>query len=133
MGEESGWKLVHGDVFRPAPRLELLAALVGTGVQLSLLILVVVLITIAGTLFTARGTIVTAFIILYALTSFVAGYVRCDILPYPPFPFHLWSRQYTEEDRNKSFLVRVKVRVCRMLMPATVGNADQPYRFCISV
>lgn len=35
------------------------------------------LILCAGTLFTERGTIVTVFIIFYALTSFVAGYVRC--------------------------------------------------------
>ena len=112
------WKLVHGDVFRPPRYLELLAALVGTGVQLALLVLSVILITIAGayhlpdppflpkkdscsttviecedivvdegrvllnsmklagTLFTERGTIVTVFIICYALTSFVAGYVR---------------------------------------------------------
>lgn len=44
----AGWKLVHGDVFRPPRHLELLAALIGTGVQLSLLILCVILITIAG-------------------------------------------------------------------------------------
>ncbi|KAK9908535.1 hypothetical protein WJX75_009309 [Coccomyxa subellipsoidea] len=75
VGEESGWKLVHGDVFRPPRYLELLAALVGTGVQLALLVLSVILITIAGTLFTERGTIVTVFIVCYALTSFVAGYV----------------------------------------------------------
>ncbi|BDA44667.1 Transmembrane 9 superfamily member 3 [Coccomyxa sp. Obi] len=75
VGEESGWKLVHGDVFRPPKYLELLAALVGTGVQLALLVLSVILITIAGTLFTERGTIVTVFIVCYALTSFVAGYV----------------------------------------------------------
>lgn len=30
--EESGWKLVHGDVFRPPRHPELLSALVGTGV-----------------------------------------------------------------------------------------------------
>lgn len=42
------WKLVHGDVFRPPRFLELLAALVGTGVQLALLVLSVILITIAG-------------------------------------------------------------------------------------
>ena len=29
-----------------------------------------------GTLFTERGTIVTVFIVCYALTSFVAGYIR---------------------------------------------------------
>lgn len=44
------WKLVHGDVFRPPKYLELLAALVGTGVQLALLVLSVILITIAGAL-----------------------------------------------------------------------------------
>ena len=30
-GEESGWKLVHGDVFRPPRHSELLSALIGTG------------------------------------------------------------------------------------------------------
>ena len=34
----------------------------------------VILITIAGTLFVERGTIVTVFIICYALTSFVGGW-----------------------------------------------------------
>lgn len=36
-------------------------------------VLSVILITIAGTLFVERGTIVTVFIIVYALTSFVGG------------------------------------------------------------
>ena len=31
--EESGWKLVHGDVFRPPQRAGLLAVYLGTGVQ----------------------------------------------------------------------------------------------------
>ena len=31
--EESGWKLVHGDVFRIPPRAGLLAVYLGTGVQ----------------------------------------------------------------------------------------------------
>ncbi len=39
---------MHGDVFRAPRALELLAALVGTGVQLALLVLSVILITIAG-------------------------------------------------------------------------------------
>lgn len=52
ISEESGWKLVHGDVFRPPPNLALLAALLGTGVQLALLVLFVILITIAGSLVT---------------------------------------------------------------------------------
>lgn len=75
LAEESGWKLVHGDVFRPPQHLSLLAACVGTGMQLCLLGLAVILLTIAGTLFQERGTILTVFLICYALTSFVGGYV----------------------------------------------------------
>ena len=48
ISEESGWKLVHGDVFRPPAHLPVLCALVGTGVQLALLVLSTILITIAG-------------------------------------------------------------------------------------
>lgn len=75
MSEESGWKLVHGDVFRPPPYLGLLAALVGTGAQLAALVFLVIVVTIAGALFVERGTIVTVFIVCYALTSFLGGYV----------------------------------------------------------
>ena len=32
--EETGWKLVHGDVFRPPKRTNLLISLVGAGIQL---------------------------------------------------------------------------------------------------
>lgn len=75
LSEESGWKLVHGDVFRPPRFLSLLAACVGTGIQLALLSLCVISLTIAGNFFEERGTILTAFIVCYALTSFVGGYV----------------------------------------------------------
>ena len=34
VSEESGWKLVHGDVFRPPKHLEVLSALIGTGAVL---------------------------------------------------------------------------------------------------
>lgn len=75
INEETGWKLVHGDVFRPPAMLELLSALIGTGAQLAALVLAVILITIGGALFVERGTIVTVFIVCYALTSFLGGYV----------------------------------------------------------
>lgn len=73
--EESGWKLVHGDVFRAPRHLPTLAALLGTGVQMATLVLFVILITIFGAAYEGRGTIITVFIVCYALTSFVGGYV----------------------------------------------------------
>ncbi|KAD4179411.1 hypothetical protein E3N88_28044 [Mikania micrantha] len=75
VNEESGWKLVHGDVFRPPRNLVLLSAVVGTGAQLALLILLVIVFAIIGMLYVGRGAIVTTFIVCYALTSFVSGYV----------------------------------------------------------
>jgi transmembrane 9 superfamily protein 3 len=73
--EESGWKLVHGDVFRSPRNLVLLSALVGTGAQLAMLILLVILLAIVGMLYVGRGAIVTTFIVCYALTAFISGYV----------------------------------------------------------
>ncbi|KAK7246879.1 hypothetical protein RIF29_41749 [Crotalaria pallida] len=75
VSEESGWKLVHGDVFRPPRSLVILSAVVGTGAQLALLILLVILLAIVGMLYVGRGAIVTTFIVCYALTSFISGYV----------------------------------------------------------
>ncbi|MBA0698200.1 hypothetical protein Goari_021701, partial [Gossypium aridum] len=51
VSEESGWKLVHGDVFRPPRYLALLSAVVGTGAQLAMLVLLVILLAIVGTLY----------------------------------------------------------------------------------
>jgi len=42
---------VHGDVFRPPRNLVLLSAVVGTGAQLALLVLLVILLAIVGMLY----------------------------------------------------------------------------------
>lgn len=75
VSEESGWKLVHGDVFRSPRSLVLLSALVGTGAQLATLVLLVIFFAIVGMLYVGRGAIATTFIVCYALTSFISGYV----------------------------------------------------------
>ncbi|KAG2219379.1 hypothetical protein INT45_006087 [Circinella minor] len=74
LGDDYGWKQVHGDVFRQPPRLMIMSALMGTGCQLVILAGVVILYTIMGDLYVERATILTATIFLYALTSGVAGY-----------------------------------------------------------
>lgn len=40
--EESGWKLVHGDVFRPPQYPMILSSLLGSGIQLFCMILIVI-------------------------------------------------------------------------------------------
>lgn len=74
--EESGWKLVHGDVFRPpqtAPML--LSVFVGTGVQLFSMCLFTLTCSVVGLLSpTNRGSIVTGFILLFVFMGAYAGY-----------------------------------------------------------
>lgn len=48
IGEDTGWKQVHGDVFRAPESLVLFGALIGTGWQLATLVLGVILYAIAG-------------------------------------------------------------------------------------
>ena len=75
VGEDSGWKQVHGDVFRQPPNLTLFAALLGTGTQLLVLVISVIVICILATLYAERGAMVTACIVCYLLSNFFGGYV----------------------------------------------------------
>jgi len=73
--EESGWKLIHGDVFRFPQYPAVFCAAVGTGVQLivaSLFLFVLALMGVVST--TKRGSVLAAIIVLYCLSSFVGGY-----------------------------------------------------------
>jgi len=79
IGDESGWKQVHGDAFRPPPYLVLLSACVGTGAQMAMLSFGVVLLAIAGSLYIDRGALVTSVLVVYAFTSIVAGFVSGSV------------------------------------------------------
>jgi len=74
MADEAGWKQIQGDVFRPPRFLVLFSALVGTGHQLILLVFSIIIFSILKELYEDRGALVTAFILCYSFTSFVAGY-----------------------------------------------------------
>eukprot|EP01114_Cavostelium_apophysatum_P022696 TRINITY_DN829_c0_g1_i1.p1 TRINITY_DN829_c0_g1~~TRINITY_DN829_c0_g1_i1.p1 ORF type:complete len:637 (-),score=175.06 TRINITY_DN829_c0_g1_i1:148-2058(-) len=73
--EETGWKLVYGDVFRPPNRPMLLAVLIGSGVQVFGMVMVTMVFAVLGFLSPAnRGGLVTAGIVLYVLMGIFAGY-----------------------------------------------------------
>eukprot|EP00045_Choanoeca_perplexa_P014031 m.162818 g.162818 ORF g.162818 m.162818 type:complete len:587 (+) comp16541_c0_seq1:165-1925(+) len=74
LGDEYGWKQVHGDVFRTPEHLTAFSALVGTGYQLAFVSLCVILFVIMGDLYTGRGSVLTTSIFVYAATSPVSGY-----------------------------------------------------------
>lgn len=74
--EESGWKLVHGDVFRSPENNNLFAAMVGAGVHLFVMVLALLTLAVLGTFsLSRRGSIVAACIVLYVMSAFVGGYI----------------------------------------------------------
>jgi len=74
--EESGWKLVHGDVFRPptfSPML--LSVLAGSGVQVLAMTFSTMVFALFGLLSPAnRGSLLTALLMLFVMFGFLAGY-----------------------------------------------------------
>ncbi|RNF21623.1 endosomal integral membrane protein [Trypanosoma conorhini] len=81
--EETGWKLVHADVFRVPNRAPLLAALAGNGFQVLAMFTGVLLFALLGFLSPARrGALLTAIILLFVFMSVVAGYVCGFLLKY---------------------------------------------------
>ena len=74
--EETGWKLVHGDVFRPPKMAGTLAVYVGSGAQLFGMSFVLMIFAVAGFLSPAnRGSLMTAMLLLFVLMGIVGGYV----------------------------------------------------------
>ena len=74
--EESGWKLVHGDVLRPPGGYGTLAVLVGSGVQVLGMALITMFFALLGFLSPAnRGALMTAMLLLFSFCGVGAGYV----------------------------------------------------------
>lgn len=74
LGDEYGWKQVHGDVFRPPSHSLLFSSLVGAGYQVTVVTFCVIVFAIIGELYTERGSLLSTSIFVYAATSPVNGY-----------------------------------------------------------
>lgn len=82
--EETGWKLVHGDVFRPPSTSPMaFSILVGTGVQIGSAFFFTMLCAIVGLINPMhKGQTLTAILILYVLCGSVAGYVSARVFKF---------------------------------------------------
>eukprot|EP00003_Mantamonas_plastica_P009084 TRINITY_DN1831_c1_g1_i3.p1 TRINITY_DN1831_c1_g1~~TRINITY_DN1831_c1_g1_i3.p1 ORF type:complete len:519 (+),score=154.78 TRINITY_DN1831_c1_g1_i3:453-2009(+) len=73
--EETGWKLVHTDVFRPPDFPMMLSVFFGTGVQVYFMTLFTMVFALLGFLSPAtRGGLSTALLLLFVLMGLMAGY-----------------------------------------------------------
>jgi hypothetical protein len=74
--EETGWKMIHGDVFRNPDHLNLFVAFIGSGAQIFCTIFVLLFSVVLGVFkATRRGALLTAAILIYALCGLCGGMV----------------------------------------------------------
>lgn len=89
--DDSGWKLVHGEVFRPPTRGAMFATLIGTGVQTFVMSFITLVFALLGFLSPAnRGALITTMLLLFAFTGSFSGYYSARI--YKMFKLSAWKR-----------------------------------------
>lgn len=115
--EDSGWKQVHGDVFRAPINLPFFAALLGAGCQLIIICLSVILFALAGPLhgdvYEERGEILHASMVSYALSSIVAGYASGSF-------FQKYSRTTVKKTKTPSQAWQAVMVLTVLVLPALV-------------
>jgi hypothetical protein len=78
--EETGWKMIHGDVFRSPEMLSGFCAAIGAGAQIFFTLLINLCCVLLGVFDpTKRGALLTAMIVIYALCGLVGGMVSCSL------------------------------------------------------
>lgn len=88
--EDSGWKLVHGDVFRTPSRPLILSVFLGNGAQLFVMTGFTIAFALLGFLSPSnRGSLGTIMILLYTVLGFIGGYVSARV--YKSFGGEKWK------------------------------------------
>jgi transmembrane 9 superfamily protein 2/4 len=76
MREETGWKLVYGDVFRAPPLGRVLAVYAGSGFQLFVMTILTLMFAMLGFLSPAnRGALLSSVLVFFVLMGLPAGYM----------------------------------------------------------
>uniref|UniRef100_A0A8C4N3W7 Transmembrane 9 superfamily member n=1 Tax=Eptatretus burgeri TaxID=7764 RepID=A0A8C4N3W7_EPTBU len=88
--EEYGWKLVHGDVFRPPRAGMLLSVFLGSGMQIFIMTFITLFFACLGFLSPAnRGALMTCAVVLWVLLGTPAGYISARM--YKTFGGERWK------------------------------------------
>lgn len=88
--EESGWKLVRGDVFRPPPQAVLFSTLIGAGCQVATTMFVTMVLCATGAVNpSVRGHFLTAVLFVFLFAHIVSGFATSRLLKL--FGMHSWK------------------------------------------
>ena len=108
--EDSAWRKIYGEVFRPCRKRNLLAALVGSGCQLGVMLSTTLFFAILGFLSPSnRGSMTTMVVVAWMLDGIVAGYISSrvyasvrPIFPLIAFMLLMVMRQLRGEEWTKN-------------------------------
>ncbi|KAF5406029.1 Transmembrane 9 superfamily member [Paragonimus heterotremus] len=92
LGDEYGWKQVHGDVFRQPTNPCLLASLVGSGAHLAVVAFIALMLALTNQLYTERGGFISIAIFVFAATAPINGLVGGSL--YSQLSGKRWIRQF---------------------------------------
>jgi len=88
--EEFGWKLVHGDVFRPPRKGMMLSVLIGSGAQVFMMVTITLVVSCLGFLYPGnRGFLLSLGVVMYVCFGSPAGYFAARI--YKSFGGEKWK------------------------------------------
>lgn len=89
--DESGWKLVHADVFRPPQNFPMLyCVIMGSGAQIALAAFACIVLSFAGFVNPSRrGSFMNAVLVIYMLCGCLAGYISSRL--YKAFRGRSWQ------------------------------------------
>lgn len=87
---DPGWKQLKRDVFRSPKNILLFSSIIGTGTQLLVLMISLLLLSLIGLFYPGnRGSIISSIIFVYCFTSGIAGHVSCTL--YKKFGGKKWA------------------------------------------
>ncbi len=146
--EETGWKLINGDVFRFPPFTNGLSACVGAGAHLMCVTFLLLTCAVTNVFIpTKRGAILTAMIILYVCAAPIGGFVAARlyrqlggdawlanaliaalIFPTPLALVFVWVNSVALAHGSSAALPAIAVIIivtlyCLAAMPLTIGGA----------
>ncbi|KAL1124782.1 hypothetical protein AAG570_001403 [Ranatra chinensis] len=139
--EEFGWKLVHGDVFRPPRKGMLLSVFLGSGVQVFFMTLVTLAFACLGFLSPAnRGALMTCAMVLFVCLGTPAGYTSARI--YRSFGGEKWKSNVLLTSMLCVGVVFTLFFIMNLILWAEDSSAAVPFStlvallalwFCVSV
>ncbi|XP_001606496.2 transmembrane 9 superfamily member 2 isoform X2 [Nasonia vitripennis] len=130
--EEFGWKLVHGDVFRPPRKGMLLSVLLGSGVQVFFMTLVTLAFACLGFLSPAnRGALMTCAMVLYVCLGTTAGYVSARI--YKSFGGEKWKSNVLLTSMLSPGIVFGLFFIMNLIFWAKGSSASVPFSTLVAI